>query len=103
MRIDHFSRAVGAELPAFVGPQNRNHRHAKAGEQTAAVQRGAQDRRNFARVVSKREKYCAQNHNDSGFDERGPVLQVGAFSRAPNVYEGYDGDDNDRNKSLLYG
>src|SRR6266852_3152887 len=42
--------------------------------------------------MAEREQHGAQDDDDSNFDERGPVLQVGAFARAPDVDGGDDGD-----------
>src|SRR6266404_538063 len=42
--------------------------------------------------MSEREQHGAEHDDDSGFDERGPVLQVGAFARAPHVDGGDHGD-----------
>src|SRR5579859_6356563 len=53
--------------------------------------------------MSQREEHGAHNHNDAGFDERGPVLQVGTLSRAPDVDRSHDRNHNDGNESLRYG
>src|SRR5216683_3194654 len=45
--------------------------------------------------MTEREQHGAQDDDDSNFDERGPVLQVGAFARAPDVDGGDDGDHGD--------
>src|SRR5260370_6568069 len=42
--------------------------------------------------MSEREQHGAEHDDNSGFDERGPVLQVGAFARAPHVDGGDHGD-----------
>src|ERR1700687_2453653 len=48
--------------------------------------------------MAEREQHGAEDDDDSDFDQRGPILQVGAFARAPDVDGGdhgdhYDGDD----------
>src|SRR5580698_378271 len=45
--------------------------------------------------MAEREEHGAENGYGSGFDERGPVLQVGAFAGAPDVDGGDDGDHRD--------
>src|SRR6266481_3031149 len=45
--------------------------------------------------MAEREQHGAQDDDDSNFDERGPVLQVGAFARAPDVDGGDHGDHGD--------
>src|SRR5260370_37744561 len=42
--------------------------------------------------MSEREQHGAEHDDNSGFDERGPVLQVGAFARAAPVAGGDHGD-----------
>ena len=48
--------------------------------------------------MSERKKKAAEQNDQQHFDERGPVLEVGAFARAPYVDGGddanhHDGDD----------
>ena len=102
MRINDFARAVGAKLPALVGPKDRNHRQAKTGEQSGSVLRGAHLRDHFFGVMPQREKHGAQNHDDAGFDQRCPVLQDGALSRAPNIDGRHNRNHDDGNESLCY-
>src|SRR5712664_989331 len=53
--------------------------------------------------MAEREQHGAQDDDDSNFDERGPVLQVGAFARAPDVDGGDDGDHGDGDEGGLDG
>ena len=51
-------------------------------------------------MASEREQDGAENHDDADLDERGPILQVGAFTGAPDVDGGDDGDHDDREDRL---
>src|SRR6267142_2283485 len=42
LRINDFAGAIGSELPAFISPQNGNHRQTEIGPKAEAVLRGAQ-------------------------------------------------------------
>jgi len=48
LRVNDFTGAVGSELPAFIGPENGDHRQAEIGPQAEPVLCSAQGRRNFA-------------------------------------------------------
>ena len=96
LRIDDFAGAVGAELPAFVGPQNGDHGEAKIREQTKAVLRRAQGSGQIRGMVAEREKNGAEEDDDADFDERGPILQVGTAAGAPDVDGSDDADHQDR-------
>src|SRR3984893_5386260 len=96
--FDDFSGAVRAELPTFVGPENGDHGQAEIREKRKTGSRRAERRGNFAHVMAERKKNGAEDHDDSDFNQRGPVLQIGAFACAPDVDGGNhrdhrDGDD----------
>ncbi len=42
--------------------------------------------------MAEREEHGAEDDNDADLDQRGPVLQVGAFAGAPDVDGGDDRD-----------
>jgi len=95
-----FSGAVSTELPTFVGPKHGNHGQAKGGSEGEAVLRGAEGGRNFGGVTAERKQNGAEKDDEASLDHRGPVLDVGAFARAPDVDCGDDGDDEDRSEGL---
>jgi hypothetical protein len=45
--------------------------------------------------MSKRKKKTAEQNNEQHFDERRPVLEVGAFARAPYIDGGNDTNHDD--------
>lgn len=94
--IDHFAGAVRAELPAFVSPEDGNHSKAEIGKKAKAVQGRAESGRQIAGVSAKRDKDCAEDHDNADLDESRPVLQIGTLARAPNVDNGDYGDHGDR-------
>ena len=59
---------------------------------------GGDGGRNFAGVMAGGEEHGAKEQDNADLDERGPVLKVRTFARAPNIYSGddqghYDGGD----------
>src|SRR5277367_3849123 len=54
-------------------------------------------------MTAECQKDGAENHDDANFDQRGPVLKVGALACAPDVYRGDDGDHGDRQNGLAKG
>ena len=91
-----FAGAVGAELPAFISPQDGDHGEANAGEKGVAGLRGSERGGNFGGVralgEAEVEKDAAEDHDESNFDDCGDVLNVGTLASSPDVYGGDDGD-----------
>ena len=54
-------------------------------------------------VAAERKKYGAEDDDNADFDERGPVLEIGAFAGAPDVDGGDYGDHDDGEHSLSDG
>src|SRR6266446_2401213 len=102
LRVNDFTGAVGSELPAFIGPENGDHRQAEIGPQAEPVLCSAQGRRNFAGVPTDGEEHGAEEHNDADLDERGPILKVRTFASAPDIYCGHDSDYHDGNDRLSW-
>ena len=100
--FDDFTGAVGSELPAFVGPENSDHRQAEIGPETDPVLSGAQGGRNFAGVMADGQKHGAEDHDDADLDEGGPVLKIGALACAPDIYGGDNGDHDDGDDGLAH-
>src|SRR5690349_811804 len=48
--------------------------------------------------MSERKKSRAEDYDNSDLDERGPVLQIGAFAGAPDVHGGDDSDHRNGNE-----
>src|ERR1700686_1494968 len=48
--------------------------------------------------MAEGQQHGAEDYDDPDFDERGPVLQVGALARAPDVDGGDHGDHGDGNE-----
>ena len=97
MRIEHFAGAVGAELPSFVGPQDGNHRQAEIGEERNPVLCCAHRQGDFASMMTPSEKHHTQDNDDCNLYEGGPILEVGALARAPDIHDGDDGDHHHSN------
>ncbi len=94
--FDDFAGAVGAELPAFVSPENGDHAQAEVGKEREAALGGTESGQQVGGVASEREQYGAENNDDPDFQKRGPILKIGALARAPDVDEGDDSDHGDR-------
>jgi len=60
------------------------------------VLRGAERARHVGPVRTQRKQDGAEQNDQAGFDERGPVLQIGTLARAPDVDGGDDGDHHQR-------
>ncbi len=43
----------------------------------------------------------AEHHDDADFDQRGDVLQIGTFARAPDVDGSHDGDHQHQDERRL--
>lgn len=92
LRIDHLTGAVSSELPAFVSPENGNHRQTEIGEKTEPLLRCAQSGRKVTAMMAERKKYGAEEYDDADLHEGGPILQIGALARAPDIDDGDDSD-----------
>jgi len=90
--IDDFTCAVGAELPAFVRPEYGDHGEAEVGKKAETVLGRAERGGQVSGVAAERKKDGTQNDDDADLDECGPVLEVGAFARAPDVDARDDGN-----------
>src|SRR5712691_6211235 len=53
--------------------------------------------------MSQGEQHGTKYDDDSDLDQRGPVLQVGAFARSPDVDGGDDGDHGDGDRGGFEG
>src|SRR5450631_15992 len=103
LRIEHFSGAVGAELPALISPKHRDHRQAETGKQRGTRLRRTHSSGQFSCVSTQRKKKAAEQHDQQNFDERGPILQIRALAGAPDVDRGNDGNHQHRNDSRTAG
>src|SRR5579864_1399240 len=54
-------------------------------------------------MATEHQKDGAENDDDADFDEGGPVLEVGAFARTPDVDASDDPNHHDRQDSLAEG
>src|SRR6266850_1087095 len=100
LRVNDFAGTIGSELPAFIGPQNSDHRQAEIGPQAEPVLGGAHGGRNFAGVPADGEEHGAEDHDNADLDERGPILKVRTFASAPDIYCGHDSDYQDGHDRL---
>ena len=103
MRLDDFTGAVGAELPAFISPENGDHGQAEIGPEAESVPGCAEAVGDVAAIMTKGQEEGAEDDDDAHLDERGPVLKVGAFARAPDVDGSDDSDHHDGGDGLLRG
>src|SRR5271169_6835636 len=98
--MDHFAGAVGAELPALVRPQHRDHGETEGGDERMTSEGRIHRRVNFRGVFavpeSEDDEDAAKEHDDADFDEGGDILEIGTFARAPDVDESNGGDHKDR-------
>ncbi len=95
MRLDDFTGAVSAELPAFVGPEDGDHGQAKIGPEGVAALRRTHGRGQIAEVPAHGKQYGAEENDDANFGERGPILQIRALARPPDVHDGDHRDHGD--------